>query len=284
MMSSWFDHAFMARAVLAGAMLGLAAPAIGTFLVMRRLSLMGESLGHSAFAGVAAGAVTGLYPPAGALIFSALVAVGIEKLRGWRRMQGDLAIAIFLYASLAIGLVLISKARGTGTSLYSYLFGSIVLTSGADLGVTALLTAVVLGTVALLHRELFIIALDEDQARLAGIPVNRLNLILAILTAVTVTQAMRLVGILLVASLMILPAAAAMHMGGGFRFTLLASMAFGVVTVLAGLAASYFLDLPPGGTVVMAGVATLLLTMGSRRAWRFFSLKFLSLKLPPFKH
>jgi len=270
-MSGLFDHPFMARAVLVGIMLGLASPAIGTFLVMRRLSLMGESLGHSAFAGVAVGAFTGVYPPAGALLFSALVAVGTEKLRGWRRMQGDLAIAIFLYASLALGLVLISKARGPGTSLYSYLFGSIVLTTGADLLAAAVMTAVVLGTVVLLHQEFFIIALDEDNARLAGIPVNSLNLLLAILTAVTVTQAMRLVGFLLVASLMVLPAAAAMQMGGGFRFTLLASMVFGLATVLTGLAASYYLDLPPGGTVVMAGVVVLLLATGWRHARRLVS-------------
>lgn len=262
-----FQYDFMIRAMLVGVIVGLVSPAIGLFLVVRRLSLLGEGLGHAAFAGVALGWIMGAYPPLTAMGFAALVAAGIEKLRGWQKLHGDVALAIFLYASLALGVVLAGVGRGIGGEAISYLFGSIVTTGPQDVPAMLFTGAVVLGTLLAFYKEFFAIALDEEAARVAGIPVHALNMVLMVLTAVTVAGAMRVAGTLLVAAMIVIPAATALQLGRGFGTTLAISMGAGVSSSVAGLLASFYLDLPSGGAVVLASVGQLLVVIMGKKSY-----------------
>jgi zinc transport system permease protein len=263
-----FQYSFMLRAMAAGLMVGIVSPTVGLFLVVRRLSLLGEGLGHAAFTGVAIGWMLGTKPLLAAVIFSALVALGIEKLRARRAAQGDVALAIMLYASLAFGLVIMSRSKGMGTEAMGYLFGSIVTVTSFDLVVMVAISGLVMTTIALLHKELFVIALDEEAARVSGIPVEQLNLILVVLTAMTVTAAMRVVGTLLVAALMVIPVATALQLSRGFWSSLAYAVGFALTAVFAGLVFSFYLDLAPGGTIVLVAVSQFMLVLAVKRGLR----------------
>ncbi|MEW6662926.1 MAG: metal ABC transporter permease [Bacillota bacterium] len=265
-MPEMFQYGFMLRAMAAGLIVGAVSPTVGLFLVVKRLSLLGEGLSHAAFAGVAIGWLLGAKPLIAAVIFSALVAVGIEKLRARRAAQGDVALGIMLYASLALGLVIMSWSKGLGTEAMGYLFGSIMTVTLFDLVIMLAIGAFVMGTIALLHKELFVAALDEESARVSGIPVERFNLVLVMLTAMTVTAAMRVVGTLLVAALMVIPVATALQLNRGFWVTLACSVGFALAAVFSGLVISFYLDLPPGGAVVLTAVGLFLAVVAAKRS------------------
>jgi len=251
----------MLRALAAGVIVGLICPAIGIFLVVRKLSLIGEGLGHASFAGVAIGWLLGTYPVVTAMVFAGLVAAGIEKLRSLRKTQGDVAIGVFLYTGLALGVVLISLGRPFSVDLYSYLFGSIVTVTGLDLLLMAGLGVIIFLALNLFFKEFFCLAFDADSARAGGIPAGFLNMLLIILTAMTVAVSMRVVGILLVSALMVVPVAAGMQVAASFRGAMFFSMAFSVLSVLAGLVASFYFNLAPGGTIVLFAVAIFAVTL-----------------------
>lgn len=252
-----FDRHFMQLALAAGVVVGACAPLVGTFLVHKRLSLLGDGLGHVAFAGVGAGLLFGVWPVWTALVAAVAAAVALERLRARGRTGGDLALALFFYGGLAAGAVLASRA-GAGASVNSYLFGSVLTVTGGDVVTVAVVGAVVAGTVAVCGRALFAIVLDEEVARVAGIPVDALNAVLAALTAVVVVVAMRVVGILLVAALMVLPVASAQLVVRSFRATLAWSSALGVGAVVAGLAAARAWSVAPGGSIVLVAAAVYL--------------------------
>ncbi|MDQ3065991.1 MAG: metal ABC transporter permease [Actinomycetota bacterium] len=247
---------FMRLAFATGAVVGLLAPAVGFFLVQRQLSLMGDGIGHVAFAGVAAGYLLGLPPVATALVASVGGAGAIEWLRSRRNAAGDQALAIVFYTGIAAGVVLVSMAGALDVDLFSFLFGSILTTTRADLAVVGVLGVGGLATVAVLYRAFAAIALDEEGARVAGVPVALLNIVLAVLAAITVAVSMRIVGVLLIAALMVLPVIAASRIAWSMRSTLLLGMGIGLGCVLAGLTVAYYANLPPGGTIVLlaAGV------------------------------
>jgi zinc transport system permease protein len=268
-----FQYSFMLRAMAAGLVVGAVSPAIGLFLVVKRMSLLGEGLSHAAFTGVAIGWLLGAKPLLTAIIFSALVAVGIEKLRARRAAQGDVALAIMLYTSLALGLVIMSVSKGLGTEVMSYLFGSIMTVTGFDLIIMLAIGVFVMGTIALFHKELFAVALDEEAARVSGIPVERLNLLLVVLTAMTVTAAMRVVGTLLVAALMVIPVATALQLNRGFWVSLAYSAAFAIIAVFFGLVISFYLDLPPGGAIVLTAVSLFLSVLAAKKCLRIQFLR-----------
>lgn len=263
-----FQYSFMLRAMAAGLVVGAVSPTIGLFLVVKRLSLLGEGLSHAAFTGVAIGWLLGTKPLLTAVIFSALVAVGIEKLRARRAAQGDVALAIMLYTSLAFGLVIMSLSKGLGTEVMSYLFGSVMTVTGFDLIMMLAIGVFVMGTIALFHKELFAVALDEEAARVSGIPVERLNLLLVVLTAMTVTASMRVVGTLLVAALMVIPVATALQLNRGFWVSLAYSAAFSIIAVFFGLVISFYLDLPPGGAIVLTAVSLFLSVLAAKKCLR----------------
>ncbi|MBA3348881.1 MAG: metal ABC transporter permease [Actinobacteria bacterium] len=258
-----FELEFMRLAFATGAVVGLLAPAVGFFLVQRRLSLVGDGIGHVAFAGVAAGYLLGLPPVLTALVASIGGASAIEWLRARRHSAGDQALALVFYTGIAAGVVLISLAGELNVDLFGFLFGSILTTTRTDLLIVVGLGVAGLATIAILYRALAGVALDEEGARVAGVPVALLNVTLAVLAATTVAVSMRIVGILLIAALMVLPVIAASRLAWSMRSNLLLAMAIGLACVLAGLTIAYYADLPPGGTIVLLAAAAVLLASGA---------------------
>jgi zinc transport system permease protein len=253
---SILDADFMRLAFATGAIVGLLAPAVGFFLVQRRMSLVGDGIGHVAFAGVALGYLLGISPVATALIASVAGAVTIEWLRARRRAAGDQALALLFYTGIAGGVVLVSAAGALNANLFAFLFGSILTVNRTDLLLVAILGALGLALIAALYDALVAVAVDEEGARVSGIPVERLNVVLAALAGVTIAVSMRIVGILLIAALMVLPVIAASRVAWSIRSTILLSMAIGVGSVFVGLTVSYYGDLAPGGAIVLTAAAS----------------------------
>jgi zinc transport system permease protein len=245
------DLEFMRLAFAAGAIVGVLAPTVGFFLVQRELSLIGDGIGHVAFAGVAAGYLLGVSPVWTALAAAVVGAVGIEWLRSRRRAAGDQALAIVFYTGIAGGVVLISAAGALNVNLFAYLFGSILTVTPGDLLTIAVLGFASLAVIAILLRSLLAVSIDEEGARVSGLRVPALNAVVSILAATTIGVSMRIVGILLIAALMVLPVVAAQRVAWSLRSTMLISIAVGLASVLVGLTISYYGDSPPGGTIVL---------------------------------
>jgi zinc transport system permease protein len=251
---------FMRLAFAAGIVVGLLAPAVGFFLVQRRLSLIGDGIGHVAFAGVALGYLLDFPLVLTALVVSIVGALTIETLRARRGAAGDQALALVFYTGIAGGVVLVSAAGALNVNLFAFLFGSILTVTRGDLAVIASLGAAALAVIALLYRALVAVVVDEEGARVAGMPVGWLNALTAALAAVTIAVSMRVVGILLIAALMVLPVVAAGRVAWSMRSTMVLGMAIGLVSVLAGITTAYYADLPPGGTTVLVAAAAVLLS------------------------
>lgn len=253
-------YPFMRNALLAALLVGLTAPVVGIFLVQRRLALIGDGMGHIALTGVAMGVLTGTAPVWAALIAAVGGAVAIELIRARGRTSGDIALAVLFYGGIAGGVVLISLApAGAPVNLNSYLFGAITTTTGTDLVTFAVLGGVVLATALVLSRQLFAVSNDPEYARAVGLPVLTLNLVLAVLTAVTVVVSMRVVGLLLISALMILPNAIAQLVCHSFRSTMAVAVGVGVIVSVAGVSTSYYANTPSGGTIVLLAIAVFVL-------------------------
>jgi zinc transport system permease protein len=271
----FFSYDFMIRALIGAMVTGLTAPAIGVYLVQRRLSLIGDGLGHVALTGVGLGLLTSTSPVLMAVVVAALGAVAIELVRERGRASGDVALAIMFYGGISGGVVLVSLSQAQSSrSLVSYLFGSPLTTSRSDLVVISVLGAVVLAVALALRPWLFAVCHDEEYARVAGLPIRLLNIVLAVTTAVTVTAAMRAVGLLLVSALMVIPVATAQQVTRGFTATMHLGMGLGVAAAVAGLGVSWKLDTAPGATIVIiAIVGFVAVTLGAglvrRRAAAF---------------
>jgi len=250
-----FDREYMQLALVAGIAVGASAPLIGAFLVQKRLALMGDGIGHLAFAGVAAGLLFGTSPVATALVVAIVGALAIERLRARGQASGDLALALFFYSGIAAGVVLVGASDNFDAGLLTYLFGSILTVSPTDAWTVVGLGIAIVAIVGLIGRALFAVVLDEESARVAGLPVDGLNSALAALTAVAIVAAMRVVGVLLVAALMVLPVATAQLVARSFRGTVRLSVLIGMGSVVVGLAVARHGGLPPGGTVVLVAAA-----------------------------
>jgi zinc transport system permease protein len=255
------DLEFMRHAFGAGIVVGLLAPAAGFFLVQRRLSLIGDGIGHVAFAGVALGYLLDLPLVLTALVVSVCGALAIETLRARRRAAGDQGLALVFYTGIAAGVVLVSAAGALNVNLFQFLFGSILTVTTSDLVVIAVLGGAALAVIAALYRPLVAAVVDEEAARVAGVPVTALNVLTAVLAAVTIALSMRVVGILLIAALMVLPVIAAGRIAWSMASTVVLSMALGLGSVLAGITTAYYADLPPGGTTVLVAAAAALVAM-----------------------
>jgi zinc transport system permease protein len=255
-----FDREYMQLALLAGVVVGATAPLIGTFIVQRGMSLLGDGIGHVAVAGVGASLLLGTSPTWTALVVAVAAALLIEWLRTRGSGAGDLALALVFYGGIAAGVVLASRSA-TNTNLEPYLFGSILTATRGDVLTIVGLGAVIAVAIAITGPALLAVVLDEDSARVAGIPARALNALLAVLTAVTVVAAMRIVGVLLVAALMVLPVATSRLLARSFRSTLLGAMAVGVASAVLGLAAARQWALAAGGAIVL--VSALLFALAS---------------------
>ncbi|MFV0308416.1 MAG: metal ABC transporter permease [Desertimonas sp.] len=257
----FLDYDFMRRALVAAVLVGLSAPASGVFLVQRRLALIGDGLGHVAVTGVALGLVLDRAPVLVALATAVAGAIVVELIRTRREAFAEIALALLFYGGVAGGLVLVTRAPTGGRTLDQYLFGSITTTTGADLTMFAILATVVITLTVSLGTALFAVSSDEEFARASGLPVLALNLTIAVLSALTVVIAMRVVGVLLVSALMVVPVATAQLITRSFRGTYVLGLVIGAVVAVAGVVSSYYLDTPSGGTIVLLAITVFALTL-----------------------
>jgi zinc transport system permease protein len=245
-----FQYDFMVRAFIAGLIIGMLAPIVGIFLVVKRYSLLADTLSHVSLVGVAAGVLFNFNPIVGALIASTLAAFGMEKLREKRQLFGESVLALFLSGSLAIALILLGLSHGLNVNIFSYLFGSITTVSQSDLFIIGGFGAAVIITTFVLFKKFFLVSFDEELAKANGLPVSNLNIGLMVLAAIAVALSMRVVGVLLIGALMVIPVLAAIQMGKSFSKTVVLAVVISVVSVIAGLFSSFYLNLPSGAAIV----------------------------------
>jgi zinc transport system permease protein len=267
--TSVFSYSFMLRSIATGVLIGIAAPLVGTYLVHREMALIGETLAHTAFAGVAIGllfsATTGWD---GSLLLAALVvavigALLVQYLADRTNTYGDVPIAIMLTGSFAIGTLIISYGRGgfSGVSIDDYLFGSAAVIPAEGARMVAVLTIAVVGVVAATYKQLLFITFDEQAARVARLNVTWYNTLLIVMTAVVVVGAMQILGVILVAAMLVIPVAAASQIAHGFRETLSLSILFGQASILGGFGFAVWQGLPPGGSIVVVAIGIYLLSL-----------------------
>ena len=252
--SGMLSMPFMQRALIAALLVGICAPAVGIYIVQRRLSLMGDGIGHIAFAGVGLGVLTGSSPILMAVVVSVVGAVLTELVRSKAKTSGDLALAILFYGGIAAGALMMSLQNTGGTTVQSFLFGSILTVNEGDLVIIGILAAVVLLITIGLRKVLYAVSNDDEFARVSGLPVNLLNILIAVTTALTVSVSMRVVGLLLISALMVLPVAASSQLARSFATTLFGAIGFGVVVAIAGVTLSYPLDVGPGALIVVLAI------------------------------
>jgi zinc transport system permease protein len=259
-----FTYGFMQRALITGIAIAVICSLVGLFLVLRRYSLFGDALAHMAFGGIAIGLFLNVYPLWSAFVVSILSALGITKLRKTTKISGDAAVAVLLSSGLAVGVLLVSASKGFTVDLFSFLFGSILLTSMEDTLLITGISASIVATVIMLRKQLLYITFDEEQAKVSGLPIDKLNYVFMILASVTVITSMRLVGILLISALIVLPNVTSMMIGKGFKKTVIISISLSVAAVVSGIIISYYLNLAPSGTIVMVSVSMFLGTLLAR--------------------
>lgn len=273
MIQDLIQYEFLQNAFLTGMIIGIIAPLLGVFIVVRRLSLIADALSHVTLAGIAASLLlekkfmifTGLNPLYFGMGFSVAGSLLIEKLRTVYKHYQELAIPIILSGGIGLGAIFISLADGFNSDLFGYLFGSVSAVSRTDLYLILGISLVVILTVFLLYKELFLLSFDEEHAKASGIPVKTIHFVFIVMVALVIAASMRIVGILLVSSLMTLPVAASIRIAKGFKQTIFYSILFGEISVLGGLVASYYIDLAPGGTIVMIAVTILIMTIGIKK-------------------
>lgn len=254
-MMELLQNPFMQRALIAAVLVGITAPAIGIYLVQRRQALMGDGIGHVAMTGVGLGFLLSTNPIWMATLVSVVGAVVMELIRWYGKTRGDIALAMLFYGGMAGGVMLINLSdAGSNANLTSFLFGSLSSVSDADVTAIVLLAAFVVLVTVGLRRQLFAISQDEEFARVTGLPVRVLNLLIAVTAAVTVTVAMRVVGLLLVSALMVVPVAAAQQITRSFKVTFVLAVAIGTAVTLSGTVTSYYQDVPPGATIVLMAI------------------------------
>lgn len=258
---SALSYGFMQIALIAAIVTGLTAPAIGTYIVQRRLALLGDGLGHVALTGVALGLLTGFSPLVMAVIVAVLGAIGIELMRTYARTSGDIALAMLFYGGIAGGVLLTNLSGNSAATLNRYLFGSITTMSQSDLVLVIILGAIVLVASIGLMPQLFAVCHDETHAQVSGIPARFYSTLIAVLAAVTIAVAMRTVGLLLVSALMVVPVAAAQQVAPSFRWTHALSMVLGVIASVGGLLISFQIDTQPGPTIVLLAMALFLMAV-----------------------
>lgn len=246
-----FQYQFMIRAFEAGLIIALIAPLIGNFLVVRRYSLIADTLSHVALSGVAIGLILGTQPVATTVVVTVLASLLIEWLRSQNKIPSEAVLAMFLPGGLALSIVLISIAHGFNANLFSYLFGSITTVKQEEVYLIAGLGLITLASVVFLYKKLLYTSFDEESARVSGLPVTVINVALIVLTAVTVSLSMRVVGVLLIGALMVIPVVTGMQIARSFIQSMYYSVFFALLAVTLGLFISYYFNLPAGGAIVL---------------------------------
>jgi len=245
---------FMQNAIISGIAISLICSTVGLFLVLRKYSLFGDALAHSAFGGVALGLFLGVYPLWAAYVVSILSALALTKIRQKFDISGDAIIAILLSSGIAIGIVLISLSGGFSIDIFSFLFGSILLVSTENVIIVLGLCAAIFIILITGYKKFMYITFSEEQAQVSGIPVQKLNYLLIAIAGVTVVTSMQLVGVLLVSALFVIPNVTAMMFKRSFKQTIILSMSFSVFSTVAGIMISYPLDIAPSGMIVLIAI------------------------------
>jgi zinc transport system permease protein len=258
-MPAILQYEFMIRALVGGVLVGVLAPVLGTFVVLRRFSLIADTLAHVALMGVAIGLATRFLPSVVALVAATMGAIVIEQLRARGRLPGDVALAVVLYGALAIAVVVIGIAGGFNVDLFSFLFGSILSVAPLDLWLLAALTVVVALFVGVFFVDLAQIAFDDELAKVSGVRTDRLNLALAVLTGATITLSMRVVGVLLIGAMLVIPVLVGLRVARGLRAAMATAVVAGVLSAVAGLSLAFYGDLSAGGAIVLTALALLIL-------------------------
>lgn len=264
------EYAFMQRALIAAVLVGMVCSVVGTYVVLKKLAFIGAGISHSAFGGVALGYLLNVSPIGIAIPFSLATAMAIGWVSRKGRISEDTAIGIFFAGTMALGVLFVGLSTGYNVDLFGYLFGSILSVSSSDIWIILGLGLGVIGVVLLLFKEFFFMSFDEEMAAVSGVPVGWLYFLLLGLIAVTVIVSIKIVGIILVAALLVIPAAAAFQLTRGFVRMMLLSVLFGVVSGVAGLFISYYADLASGATIVLTAAAIFLLcfALSPKRRWR----------------
>lgn len=260
-----FDYIFMQNAVIVALLISLVCPMIGMFLVLRRYSMIGDTLAHASLAGVAVGLLLDVNPILSAFCLTSVFGVLIEALRNLFRRYAELVLIIVLSLSVGIAITLISSGL-VHTNVEAFLFGSILTVSTADVWSVVILSVISLGAILWLYPQLVLITFDEDGAHIAGVHCKTINYIFSILVAATISVSIRIVGILVISSLIALPVATALQLQKGFRRTLQWSVIFSFFDILSGLFVSYWIDAAPGGVTAITSVVLLLLVLAGKQA------------------
>lgn len=260
-----FSYGFMVRALEAGLVIAVVSPLIGIFLVLRRYSLIADTLSHVSLAGIAIGLLLGWNPMLTAIGATVVASLGIEELRNSRLVYGETALSLFLSGSLALAIVLFGLAHGVNANLYNYLFGSIVTVTDADVRTIFGLALAVIAVLLLLYRELVSLSFDEEAAKVSGVPVRAVNAIFIVLTALTVALSIPIVGVLLIGALIVIPVVTALQLRQNFTRTIVIAEAVSVFSVVAGILVSFYGDLAAGGTIVLIMLLLFILTLLGKR-------------------
>ena len=258
------QYSFMQNAFIASVFIAILCPCIGIFLVVRRCSMIGDTLSHASLAGITAGLLCGQNPVLGAFLFTSACGALIEFLRGWFKKYTDLILTIVLAISVGTAITIISSGK-LHANADSFMFGSILTVTDSDMIMICILSILAVLMLIFLYHPLLYIAYDEEAAKIAGVRVKLSNYVFSILTAAAVSVSIRIVGVLVLSSMIALPVAAAMQLGRGFRQTLLFSILFSVIDIMMGLFLSYYLNVAPGGFTALVSAAVLLLVIATRK-------------------
>ncbi|MDR0286292.1 MAG: metal ABC transporter permease [Clostridiales bacterium] len=262
-----FQYDFIQKALIISVLISILIPLIGVVVVLKRLSTMGEALSHTSLAGVAVGLVAGLNPVLMAAIISIIASLAIEYIRKAFPKYSEIATNVVLSAGIGLAAVLSGFVENPA-NFNSFLFGSLIAVGNFEVGIIIVLSVIVITVNVLLYKELFAITVDEEGAKLSGVPVGRINFIFTIMTAITVSVASRTVGALMISSLIVIPVACALLISKSYKQTVLLSIGFAMLFTLSGLFVSFYFDLKPGGTIVLIGVAILFVIIIMQKLFR----------------
>jgi zinc transport system permease protein len=252
----------MHRAIISGIAIAILCSVVGLFLVLRRYSLFGDAIAHSSFGGIALGLMSGIYPLWTAYGVSIVSALIITRIKDRFNISGDASIAVLLSSGIAVGLVIIGLSGGFTLDIFSFLFGSILLVSVNDTILILSLTGIILIVILLLYRQLLYSTFNEEQAKVSGIPVEKINYLIVFMAGITVVTSIQLVGVLLISALFVIPNVTAIMYGRGFKQTAIISMSFSIFSVVAGILVSYIFDITPAGTIVLIAIGIFGCTIG----------------------
>ena len=259
-----FQYAFMQNAFFVSICISILCPCIGIFLVLRRYSMIGDTLSHASLAGITIGLLTNQSPILGAFLFTSICGALIEFLRSYFKKYTDLILTIVLALSVGTAITVISSGK-LHANADSFLFGSILTVTEFDIVMVLILSVISVAALILLYHQMLYIAYDEEAAQVAGVRVRLINYVFAVLVASAISVSIRIVGVLVLSSMIALPVATALQLGKGFKVTLIFSIVFSVVDIMAGLFLSYYLNVAPGGFTALVSVGVLVLVMAGKR-------------------